>query len=85
MNRFRRFMNGRYGYDQFGRFLFIVSLVFWALSGVMRFTPFRRLYFIFWALNTVLYVYAFFRFFSIRILPQGGGPCQYHAAGFREF
>ncbi|MBR5422792.1 MAG: hypothetical protein IK108_02170 [Clostridia bacterium] len=67
INRFRRFMNGRYGYDQFGRFLFIVSLVFWALSGVLRFTPLRRLYFIFWALNTVLYVYAFFRILSKKV------------------
>ncbi len=60
----RRFMYGRYGFDQFGRFLFILSLVFWALSGVFRFTPLRRVYFIFWALNTLIYIYAIYRILS---------------------
>ena len=62
--KFNRFMYGRYGPDQLGRFLVILSLVFWAACLVLRFTPLRRLYFVFWLLNTALYVYAIFRFLS---------------------
>ena len=64
MNRLRGFMNGRYGFDQFGRFLFLLSLVFWALSAVFRFTPLRGVYLVFWALNFALYAYAIFRILS---------------------
>lgn len=64
LNRFRNFMYGRYGFDQLGKFLFILSLVFWALSVVFRFTPLRKAYFIFWLLNTLIYVYAIFRILS---------------------
>ena len=64
LNRFRNFMYGRYGFDQFGKFLFYLSLVFWALSLVFRFTPLRKAYYVFWLLNTVIYVYALFRIFS---------------------
>ena len=63
-NRLRSFMYGRYGFDQLGRFLFILSIVFWALSLFFRFTPLRRVYFVFWALNTLIYIYAIFRILS---------------------
>ncbi len=64
LNRFRNFMYGRYGFDQFGRFLFCLSIVFWAFSLVFRFTPLRKVYFVFWLLNTAIYVYAIFRILS---------------------
>lgn len=64
LNKIRQFMYGRYGYDQLGRFLFILSIVFWALSLIFRFTPFRRIYFVFWLLNTLIYIFAFYRIFS---------------------
>ena len=57
-------MYGRYGFDQLGRFLFILSIVFWALSLFFRWTPLRRVYLVFWALNTLIYVYAVFRILS---------------------
>ncbi len=64
MERLRSFMYGRYGFDQLGKLLFAVSLVFWGFSIVFRFTPLRKVYFIFWLLNTVLYVFAIFRILS---------------------
>ena len=67
MNRLRNFMYGRYGFDQFGRFLFCLSIVFWALSLVFRYTSLARIYFVFWLLNTALYVFAIFRILSKNI------------------
>lgn len=64
MLKLRQFMAGRYGFDQFGRFLFGLSIVFWLISGILRWTPFRRVYFVFWLLNTLIYVYAIFRILS---------------------
>lgn len=64
LNKIRQFMYGRYGYDQLGRFLFLLSIAFWVLSLIFRFTPFRRIYFVFWLLNTVIYIFAFYRIFS---------------------
>ena len=64
LEKFRAFMVGRYGFDQLGRFLFLLSIVFWLLSGIFRFTPLRQVYFVFWLLNTALYVWALFRIFS---------------------
>ena len=68
MNRFiekiSRFMYGRYGMDQFGRFLFILSLVFWAISAILRWTPLYKAYLVFWLLNTAIYVFAFYRILS---------------------
>ncbi len=60
-------MYGRYGFDQFGRFLFILSLIFWALSLILSFTPLRKAYYAFWALNTAIYIYAFYRILSKNI------------------
>ena len=62
--KLREFMAGRYGFDQLGRFLFGLSVVFWLASGVLRWTPFRKVYFVFWLLNTLLYVFAIFRILS---------------------
>ena len=67
LEKIRRFMYGRYGFDQFGRFLFILSMVFWALCFVLRFIPLRRVYVLYSVcsfLNTAIYVYAFFRILS---------------------
>ena len=40
--RISRFMYGRYGMDQLGRFLFILSIIFWVISLILRWTPFRK-------------------------------------------
>ena len=64
LQRLRQFMNGRYGFDQLSRLLFIVSIVFWILSAIFRFTPLRRLQFIFWILNVALYAFAVYRILS---------------------
>ena len=64
IEKVRRFLYGRYGFDRFGGFLFILSMVFWAISLLLRFTPFRKVYFVFWLLNTLIYVYAIFRILS---------------------
>ena len=63
-------MYGRYGFDAFGRFLFVLSVVFWAASFVLRFTPLRRVYYVFWALNLIIYAYALFRIFSKNVLAR---------------
>ena len=70
LNRIRSFMYGRYGFDQLGRFLFILSVVFWALSIVFRFTPLRSVYYVFWLLNLGIYAYALFRILSKNILKR---------------
>jgi predicted RNA-binding Zn-ribbon protein involved in translation (DUF1610 family) len=70
LNRFRKFMYGRYGFDALGRFLFILSLVFWALSFIFRFTPLKYAYYVFWGLNLIIYGYALFRIFSKNILAR---------------
>ena len=68
LERVRRFMYGRYGFDQFGRFLFGLGIFFWAVCLVLRF-GFRIegiyiAYRICSVLNTVTYVYAVFRILS---------------------
>ncbi len=70
LNRFRKFMYGRYGFDALGRFLFILSLVFWALSFIFRFTPLKYAYYVFWGLNLIIYGYELFRIFSKNILAR---------------
>lgn len=67
LEKLKRFMAGRYGFDQFGRFLFYLSFVFWVLCFICRFLPFYKIYFVFSLLNTIIYVYAFFRIFSKNI------------------
>ena len=64
LDKINRFMYGRHGMDNFGRFLFGLSVVFWLISAVLRWTPWRGVYFIFWLLNTAIYIYAFFRILS---------------------
>ena len=64
INRLRGFMYGRYGFDALGRFLFVLSIVFWGLSFVFRFTPLRSAYYVFWGLNLLIYAFALFRIFS---------------------
>ena len=71
MNNFReklaRFMYGRYGYDQLGRFLMTVGFVSAILCMFLRFLPSVRPYYIFSMLNTACYVFAFFRILSRNI------------------
>lgn len=68
MNGFRekimRFMYGRYGFDQLGRFLFGLAFVFWILCFFVRFLPWQFLYAMFSGINTALYIVAFFRILS---------------------
>ncbi len=59
MQKFQRFMMGRYGTDQFSLALLILGLVL-SLCGMLFFRP---LYF----LADALYVYTLFRFFSRNI------------------
>ena len=71
MNNFReklaRFMYGRYGFDQFGRFLFSAGLVCAVLCIFLRFLPIPVIYYICSSLNTIFYVYAVFRILSKNI------------------
>ena len=57
--RFARFMQGRYGADNFSRFLMVATLVFLVLS---MFTG--R---IFWYIAIALLIYSYFRMFSRNI------------------
>lgn len=56
---FQRFMSGRYGYDQFGRFLSIAALVFLILG--------LFLWGIFYFIGLALIIYSYFRMFSRNI------------------
>lgn len=60
MNQFRRFMYGRYGFDQLGRALIIFSL---AISLIASFTRFIPLY----PLSYILLIVALFRILSKNI------------------
>ena len=68
LDRVRRFMYGRYGFDQFGRFLFGLGIFFWAVCFLLRFAlAFKTMYIIYRVcsvLNTAVYVYAVFRILS---------------------
>ncbi len=68
MNNFReklyRFMYGRYGFDQFGRFLMGAGLVMAILCMFLRFLPTHIPYYICSFLNTSFYVFAVFRILS---------------------
>lgn len=56
MNQLRRFMFGRYGFDQFGRALIILSLVLSLLTGFLKFLPFYLIAYIplFYAMYRIL-------------------------------
>lgn len=64
LEKLRKFMYGRYGMDQLGRFLFILSVAFWAISLILRWTPLYKAYLFFWLTNVALYVIAFYRILS---------------------
>ncbi len=68
MNGFReklvRFMYGRYGFDQFGRFLMLAGLIFGVLCMFLRFLPSHIPYYICSFLNSFFYVVAVFRILS---------------------
>ncbi len=81
MNNFReklrRFMYGRYGFDQFGRFLFSAGLVFAVLCMFLRFLPVRGIYYVCSSLNTLFYVYALFRILSKNTLARSAENDRY--------
>lgn len=62
--KFYRFMYGRYGMDQLSRFLMIAGLVCAGLCMLLRFLPFRSVYYICSFLNTFFYIIAVFRILS---------------------
>ena len=68
LDKLRRFMYGRYGFDQFGRFLFGLGIFFWLVCLLLRFAlAFKAMYIIYRVcsvLNTAVYVYAVFRILS---------------------
>ena len=55
--KFYRFMQGRYGQDQFSRFLLILGLICLAVNIFVRSSI---LYWVFW----ILLIYTYFRMFS---------------------
>ncbi len=71
MNGFRekliRFMYGRYGFDQLGKFLLGAGFVMAILSMPLRFLPTHIPYVICSSLNSVFYIVAFFRILSRNI------------------
>ena len=71
MNGFRekiyRFMQGRYGFDQFSRFLMTAGLVMAILCMFLRFLPTHIPYYICSFLNTFFYVFTVFRMLSRNI------------------
>ena len=75
IRKLRQFMAGRYGFDQLGRFLFGLSIVFWLISAILRWTPFSKAYFVFWLLNTLIYFYAIFRILSRNGICGCGARC----------
>lgn len=69
-NRIYNFMSGRYGFDQFGRFLFLLGLVTGFAGMFLFFIPFRLgvwIRSIFYVINHLCYIYAVFRIFSRNI------------------
>lgn len=59
------FMYGRYGFDRFSRFLFILFLVLWIILSVIT-NIFPALYFLN-ILEYALFIYTYFRVFSKNI------------------
>ena len=57
-------MHGRYGFDQLGRFLMLMGLIFGVLCIFLRFLPTFIPYYICSFLNTFFYVWAAFRILS---------------------
>ena len=55
--KFYRFMAGRYGADQFSRFLSVITLVFFVLGLILKSS-------LFWVLALVALVYSYVRTFS---------------------
>ena len=81
MNGFRekliRFMYGRYGFDQLGKFLMGAGFVMAILSIPLRFLPTHIPYVICSSLNSVFYIVAFFRILSRNIMRRTAENEQY--------
>lgn len=60
--RFSNFMSGRYGMDDFGRFLNIVTMAIILISFVGSF--FFWFFSFFWYVGLILMIYSYFRMFS---------------------
>ena len=71
MNGFReklmRFMYGRYGFDQLGKFLMCAGFAMAIVSMFLRFLPTHIPYTVCSSLNSVFYIVAIFRIFSRNI------------------
>ena len=57
-DKFLRFMYGRYGVDQFSKFLVVLGIIFLLLSGFSRYGS------IFYLLSLAILIYSYFRMFS---------------------
>ena len=64
IQKLRRFMYGRYGYDQLSGFLMSAGFTLGILCIFLRFLPFRSVYYICSFLNTAFYIVAVFRMLS---------------------
>ncbi|MBE6790899.1 MAG: hypothetical protein E7535_06905 [Ruminococcaceae bacterium] len=69
-SKIARFMYGRYGFDQLGRFLMGAGLVMAVLCMFLRFLPTHIPYYICSFLNTFFYVFAFYRILSKNTLKR---------------
>lgn len=69
-NKIYRFMYGRYGFDQFGRFLMCAGLIMAVLCMFLRFLPTHIPYYICSFLNTFFYIFTFFRILSKNIVKR---------------
>ena len=68
--KFYRFMQGRYGVDQFSKFLTLVGIILFVLSKLMG-------GFIFYFIGLALILYAYFRMFSKNIAKRYGENQKY--------
>ena len=71
MNQIRKFMNGRYGFDQLTRTLIYASLILSVLSMVLRYNPL-------YLLSYLPFVYAIFRIFSKNITKRTQENMKYY-------
>lgn len=70
--KLNRFMQGRYGTDEFSRFLLAVMIIFWVISMILRIIfPWSRKFYVVWTIcNYISYaavIYCWFRMFSKNI------------------
>lgn len=71
MNQFRRFMYGRYGLDQLGRALIVITLLFSLVGSFTRLIPLYLISYLFLG-------YALFRILSKNIQKRSGENLMYY-------